>query len=180
MSETKRPKMLKTTFLFFLISTASEIGTANTEVLFLEVKNPDGKTIKLEPDFPYAHVALANDGLIIHSHPKTGVEIISVNDLEKFGVIKEKVSVIFPEGQEALQKWVGAPYDPYFSWDDQGFYCSELVAKILGIAPEPMHFDPVLWPPIYQALEGEMGISPGKIYRKIRVGAFLFRNTLSY
>ena len=28
-----------------------------------------------------------------------------------------------------LQKCIGRPYDPYFSWDDAQLYCSELVWK---------------------------------------------------
>lgn len=148
------------------------------QVLFLEVKNEKGQVVVLEPDFPYAHVILAvNQEFLVHAHPRTGVQRIGPEEVTPFGEVKEILTV--EEGRDVtdIQKWVGLPYDYGFSWDDDRFYCSELIAKVLGIEPEPMHFDPDLWPPSFWPLEGKPGISPGKIYRKLKTEAFLFQKT---
>jgi hypothetical protein len=149
---------------------------AQTQVVFLEVKNSQGQKVVLEPDFPYAHVAVTFDGVnFLHSHPQTGVIQSSLDELEQFGTPRENLFAEEPLGAADLVKnWLGKPYDSSFSWGNERFYCSELVAKALGISPEPMHFDPGLWPPSFQDFEGKPGISPGKIYQKIKAQLFSF------
>lgn len=165
--------MLKHALLFLSVYAASAL--AQVEVSFLEVRDSKGEIVVLEPDFPYAHVVLSVNDRFLHSHPSTGVRWVELNVLERFGKIKESFSVELQEEEvQKAERWVGRPYDSHFSWDNEKFYCSELVAKILGIAPEPMHFEPGLWPPGFSSLEGELGISPGKIYRKIKGRDFSF------
>jgi len=177
---------MKTVFCFFFFLGAalcdSCFSQENTQVFFLEVKNAKGETVVLEPGFPYAHMAISIEPeFILHAHPQTGVQKISSSQLSQFGEVKEVIELELDLGgiQEdlAVHQILGKPYDFGYSWDNGRFYCSELVAKILGIAPEPMHFDPELWPPSFWSLEGKPGISPGKIYQKLKTEAFLFKKT---
>jgi len=159
----------------FLIATSATFAFAGFEVSFLEVQDSKGEVVQLEPDFPYAHVVISLNGKVLHSHPRTGVSWVEPKELKRFGTIKETISVELAEEMfKQIENWIGRPYDSQFSWGDDSFYCSELVAKILGVPPEPMHFDPHLWPPQFAELEGELGISPGKIYRKISGRDFSF------
>ncbi|NDE14554.1 hypothetical protein EBZ80_06440 [bacterium] len=139
------------------------------EVAFLEVRDVHGQSLRLEPWFPWAHMAISHNGGWIHSHPATGVEWASTERLAQFGRIAHVVSVpdwIEPR-MELAAAFTGLPYDRQFSWDNQALYCSELVAKLLGIAPVPMVFDPRLWPGDYLRFNGQPGISPGIVYRRI-------------
>lgn len=145
------------------------------QVLFLEVKNNQGESIKLEPDFPYAHVLISVEGKWAHSHPRTGVQIIESAQIKTFGQPAEWVELQLPsEASKHLMSWLDLPYDSSFQWTDDKFYCSELVAKLLQMEPEPMHFDPKLWPPSFQELEGLPGVSPGKIYQYLKAKGFSF------
>ena len=64
------------------------------------------------------------------------------------------------------EKYYGLPYDSNYSWSDKAIYCSELVAKILGIKPSPMRFDADIWGED-EPRRGELGISPDEIYDAI-------------
>ncbi|NBT58054.1 hypothetical protein EBT16_04640 [bacterium] len=161
--------------IFWALISAPSVWSS-VEVVFLEIRNAEGQIVFVEPDFPYAHVGLQWQGRILHAHPKTGVVWALPQELDLLGTIQESFSIEIPEAfAQKAESWIGKPYDSHFSWDDEKFYCSELVAKILGIPPEPMHFDPGLWPPSFSELEGKPGISPGKIYRKISGRDFSFR-----
>jgi len=145
------------------------------QVLFLEVKNSQGEIVQLEPDFPYAHVLISVEGQWAHSHPKTGVQRIGNSQIKQFGEPREMFEVELPhEAPKKITDWLGLPYDMSFQWTNDKFYCSELVAKILQMDPEPMHFDPQLWPPSFQEFEGLPGVSPGKIYRYLKAKGFSF------
>lgn len=159
---------------FYLLASWGR-GESLEQVLFLEVRNPKGELIVLEPDFPYSHVMVSVREEWVHSHPKTGVQVIEDSQVNAFGEPKEVFQVQIPDqNKDKVDSWIHRPYDSAFAWTDERFYCSELVAKILGIEPEPMHFDPTLWPPSFQALEGLPGISPGKIYRYLKARGFSF------
>ncbi len=143
---------------------------AATKVAFLEVRNGRGQLVQLEPRFPYAHMAISIDDEWLHAHPASGVELVSEKALSRYGRITEVIEVPedFEFHQELVDIFIGQPYDKEFSWNNQSLYCSELVAKMLGIAPVPMIFDPQFWPQDYLRLNGKPGISPGLVYRKIR------------
>jgi hypothetical protein len=166
---------VKRVFGFLLGFCAWSVTAQPLEVVFLEVTNSQGEIVYLEPHFPYAHVVLKIENRFFHSHPQSGVAWVSSGDLERYGNPKEFFDLgNKPWTDAVLVEVVGKPYDSHFSWSDERFYCSELVAKVLGIQPEPMHFDPQIWPPSFQNLEGLPGMSPGKIYEKLKAGAFLF------
>lgn len=148
---------------------ASEPISEPVKVAFLEVLDAHGQPLRLEPWFPWAHMAISFEGGWIHSHPASGVEWASTARLEQFGRIAHVVSVPewFQPRLELADGFLGLPYDREFSWDSRALYCSELVAKLLGIDPVPMVFDPGLWPRDYLRFNGLPGISPGIVYRRI-------------
>lgn len=139
------------------------------EVGFLELRQWNGSLRLLEPDFRFGHVAVKVNNKWLHAHPVRGVEWVERHELEKLGRIALTVSVALPTRLtwSELSSWIGRPYDTDFTWEDDRMYCSELVAKVLGIPAEPMHFDPALWPANYLALEGRPGISPGGVFRAL-------------
>ncbi len=174
MNMTRINKSLVVTISGLFLGLAAGIGTPATagqpvQVAFLEVRDVNGQPLRLEPWFPWAHMAISFEGGWIHSHPATGVEWASTERLEKFGRIAHVVTVPdwFEPRMELADAFAGLPYDREFSWDNQALYCSELVAKLLGIAPVPMVFDPRLWPQDYLRFNGQPGISPGIVYRRI-------------
>jgi Permuted papain-like amidase enzyme, YaeF/YiiX, C92 family len=142
---------------------------AGVQIAFLEFYTPDGRLIELEPGGRFAHVAISYRGGWLHAHPFRGVEVISTEGLSKMGKITSVVNV--PQLKEiperTVSQFLGKPYDADFSWTDDKIYCSELIAKIFGMKPEPMHFDPRLWPERYRRFEGLPGLSPDKVYRRI-------------
>ncbi len=143
---------------------------ARITVAFLEVRDYNGKVVQLEPGGQFAHVAISYKDGWLHAHPVRGVEFIHRKTLERIGAIKVGISLPnAPEITEAIaNKYLGKAYDSEFSWTDDKMYCSELVAKILGFPPEPMYFDPKLWPPQYDALNGLPGISPDDLYERLK------------
>lgn len=151
--------------LFSLTSFADQI----VEVGFLELRHWNGSLRLLEPDFRFAHVAVKIDGKWLHAHPARGVEYVEEAELEKVGKIGLVIRTAVPHqiSAKSVSLYIGKPYDLDFSWEEGSYYCSELVAKILGISPVPMHFDPALWPEKYLQLEGNPGISPGLVYRAL-------------
>ena len=147
---------------------------ASVQVAFLEFYTPEGKLVQLEPGGRFAHVAISYRGGWLHSHPFRGVEVITTEGLSRMGKITSVVNL--PQLKEIPEttaaRFLGRPYDAEFSWSDEKVYCSELIAKIFGLTPEPMHFDPKLWPEKYRKLEGLPGLSPDKVYRRLlKVGS---------
>ena len=153
-----------------IIFPSPAIASSDTiKVAFLEVRDTRGNLTRLEPNFPWAHMAISVDNGWLHAHPATGVEWTSTAKLEQFGRIAHIMPVPnwFKPHMELVDGFIGHPYDRDFSWDDNSFYCSELVAKILGFAPVPMVFDPQFWPASYLRFNGKPGISPGLVYRRL-------------
>jgi len=144
-------------------------GAGTIKVAFLEVRDARGNLVRVEPNFPWAHMAVSMDGGWLHAHPAAGVEWVSGASLENYGRIAHVLSVPnwFKPRLDLVDKFIGQPYDHDFSWNNQALYCSERVAKTLGIAPVPMVFDPQLWPRSYLRFNGMPGISPGLVYRRL-------------
>jgi len=167
--------MLFKLLMFLCFQSGEGLAQSLPEIIFLEVKNAAGNPVHLEADFPYAHLVLVTEQGFLHAHPRTGVVWSLLDKLSEFGVIGERVAI--PPKSLSWEKvgaWEGLPYDAHFSWNDDKFYCAELIAKLLKMAPEPMHFAPALWPPSFLALEGLPGISPGKVYRNLLEQGFSF------
>jgi hypothetical protein len=147
---------------------------ASTQVAFLEVIDGRGDRVQLEPDFPYAHMAIEIDGGWLHAHPASGAEWVPAGGLERYGRIARVLDVPskMKVRTDLVDAFIGQPYDREFSWDNRALYCSELVAKILDIEPVPMVFDPRFWPADFARLNGKPGISPGLVFRKISSEAY--------
>ncbi len=153
-----------------LTSLAHAAPRAETvKVAFLEVRDARGIQVRVEPNFPWAHMAISMDGGWLHAHPAAGVEWVSGAKLENYGRIAHVMTVPtwFKPRLDLVEDFIGQPYDRDFSWNNNALYCSELVAKTLGIPPAPMVFDPLLWPRSYSRLNGLPGISPGLVYRRL-------------
>lgn len=160
--------------LFFVLLVFPSTLLAQAKVAFLESRDRKGHLVQLEAGGRFSHVAISYKGKWLHSHPFRGVEIVSSEELQKMGHIAEVVSLAeTPElSAEQLKNFLGKPYDKDFSWqDDERFYCSELIAKILGLPPEPMKFSAAAWPVRFQKLRGQPGVSPDGLYRKVKTKA---------
>lgn len=138
---------------------------ASVDVAFVELRGSDGRLLQLERNGQFAHVAIAYQGQWLHSHPLYGVEVISDESLAQMGAMTV-VTVPYRDAvaPAEVEKFLGKAYDRVFSWSDDRIYSSELVAKLLNIEPQPMTFETEFWPPRFQALAGELGISPDDIF----------------
>jgi hypothetical protein len=142
---------------------------ASVQVAFLEIRDAKGNLVQLEPGGRFAHVAISYQGQWLEAHPYFGVHLVSFETLKKMGTIALILDLpntleLDPSQVEPL---LGKAFDREYSWSDEKYYCSELVGKILKLKPEPMIFDPSLWPPEYQNYNGEMGLSPDEIFRML-------------
>lgn len=147
---------------------------ASIEIAFLEMRTYKGEIIQLEPNGQFAHVAISYGGKWLHAHPLRGVEIVSQESLEKIGKIKAIITISKEDKIPASEviKLFGKPYDQSFSWSNEKIYCSELVAKLIRMAPEAMSFEATYWPREYQALNGQPGISPDDIFRNLKAQGY--------
>lgn len=158
--------------MVFVLSLVFQVhqGFSETRVGWIELRNFQGETVQLEPEFYYAHIAIQIGNQWLHAHPQRGVEVVSRRKIEEFGKIKE-VWASYDEDTSYVNKinfYLGRSFDNQFSWSDEKLYCAELVAKLLQIAPTPMHFDLDFWSQWYQQFEGKPGSSPSKIYRELK------------
>lgn len=137
------------------------------QVAFLEVRAPDGRPVVLEPGGRFAHVAISYASGWLHAHPAVGVAW--TRSLDSFGtvaVVLEPKHSTRELSTQRVEPLLGLPYDFEFSWSDQAYYCSELVAKLLGMTPTPMDFAGERWKRHPHRLpEGELGVSPDELYR---------------
>lgn len=141
---------------------------AQTQVAFLEVYDAQGHLIQYEPGSRFGHSALRVGSLWLQAYPGEGVRLISWQELQKRGKVAALLTLPIEIRKEAIRPYLGRPFDFQYTWDDEAFYCSELIAKILGIPPQPMQFNRKVWPPSYWPLEGQPGMSPDKIYGILR------------
>ena len=156
--------LLEIIALFFLGLPFPLFG--KTQVAWLELRDQKGQLIQLESDFYYAHVAIKVHDRWLHANPRTGVEMVTEQRLETLGKIKEILETDLDElNVEAISGFIHKPFDNEYSWSDEKIYCAELVAKLLDVAPSPMHFDSKYWNPWFQKYEGLPGASPGKLYQ---------------
>lgn len=147
-----------------LLSLWSKACGAQVQIAFIEMKDAQGQTVQLEPGGHFAHIAISYRGRWLHAHPYRGVELITSAQLEKIGrVVKMTLTSRSELTAEELVTYEGRPYDPTFSWTDDSYYCSQLIAKILQIEPLPMNFRAPLWQG--RKKQQGWGLSPDDIYR---------------
>lgn len=150
---------------------------AAIDVAFIEVKNYGGQVVRLEKGGQFAHIAISYQGQWLHSHPLRGVEVVSQDVLEEIGSIRAFVTISDKESlnKAQVETFLGKPYDPEFSWGDEKMYCSELVAKLLKIEPEPMAFESAVWSQHSHQLRGQLGLSPDDIFRILKQRGYRFQ-----
>lgn len=163
---------------FILILLMSIHSFASIEIAFIELRSDNGQLIQFESKGQFIHIAISYRGYWLHSHPFRGVEIVSQDILEKMGTIKTIVTIpeLSPLSKSGVEKFLGKPYDPTFSWGDEKIYCSELVAKLLNIDPQPMLFEGKVWSERFRPLKGQLGISPDDIFQFLIEKGYKGRN----
>ncbi len=150
-----------------LLFLAIEPGaSARIRVAFMVIRDAHGRPIALEPGGRFAHLAIRFRGKWLHAHPRRGVEL--TKDLSDLGEIADVVDLpgIPALASKDVSPLLGRPFDREYQWsDDSALYCSELVAKLLGIPPRPMQFSSEVWPERYREEKaGELGLSPDELY----------------
>jgi hypothetical protein len=144
------------------------------QVAFLEIETSQG-TIQLEKGGRFSHVAISYKNRWLHTHPYFGVQLVTTRDLEKIGDITNIIELPgHPEPSENfVQQVLGKPYDRFFSWDGEGYYCSKLVAKALGLKPTPMNFEATIWSKHLTKNKGQLGLSPDDIFHELLSRGYL-------
>lgn len=164
-------------FLFLFILMFTTVAQARIEVAFLEAWTPTGKKVELEKGGRFAHVAIRYQQQWLHAYPTNGVELVYT--FHVFGDSAKVTEILIDERLPDLTaveiaRFIGLPYDFKFRWEDTyGSYCSKLIAKLLGVLPEPMKFDGSYWNGIKDLPRGEPGISPDGLYRQLKLRGFI-------
>ncbi len=114
---------------------------------------------------PTAASATQIGNLWLQSYPGEGVRLITLEELKHRGKIAAVLQIPIDIQRADFEKYLGLPFDFNYSWDDQALYCAELLAKLLHVTPEPMHFNHAVWPKSYWPLEGQLGMSPDKLFK---------------
>lgn len=154
---------LLTTFLLLINFSAS----AKTRIAFLELYDRHGRLVQYEPGGRFAHTAIqfAETGeQWLNAYPGEGVALISFKELKTRGVVAEIVEIPHTIELSQVQPYMGLPFDFWYSWNNDAIYCTELIAKLLGIPTKPMRFNKQVWPKSYWKLEGTPGLSPDDLY----------------
>ena len=153
--------------LSFVLLFLSVPGFAKTRIAFLEVYGHNGKLVQYEPGGRFSHSAIQFDDIgdkWLNAYPGEGVAIVSLADLQHRGVIAEIVEVPFEIKLSQVTPLLGKPFDFWYSWNDDAYYCSELIGKLLHVPTHPMTFNKEVWPKSYWKLEGTPGLSPDSLY----------------
>jgi hypothetical protein len=112
------------------------------DILFQTSKSSQSQAIQLATHSPYSHMGLvvSRAGVLYVLEAEGRVQLTPLPEWTSRGqggayVVKrlKNPGVLSASGlarltQTAL-KFLGLPYDPYFEWSDDRFYCSELVWK---------------------------------------------------
>ncbi|MEZ4813876.1 MAG: hypothetical protein R3A80_01550 [Bdellovibrionota bacterium] len=143
------------------------------DIAFFVRTQANGQIEVYEEGTLYSHVAIRVGDQWLEARPWYGVHL--TNDTSSMGVITEILSdPSIPEPNDAfLEKVLGKKYFLFADWDDPEIYnCTKLVAKLLGIEPNPMNFDPMLWGNRFQEYLGKPGLSVGELYTELEERSF--------
>lgn len=157
---------MKTLFFILTLLTCLQ-ASAEIRVAFIEMTDPRGRRVELEPGGRFAHVAVSTETGWLHAYPPGPVRIANEGELKAMG----KITIITLD-RPALtlresHKFIGKAYDNTYSWSDDKIYSSELVGKLLNIEPLAMDFSGDYWRGRRPAPEQEKGLSPDDIYRSL-------------
>lgn len=141
--------------LFGVIVLTSSLAHAKVQIAFFEKRNARGELTPIEPGGHLWHLAIQNQGQWMHAHPFFGV--IEADDVRKVGQLFSVIEIDQDIPRERYEAERGKKFsmtDPWHS--SETTYCSKLVAKILGIPPQPM------------LNEEGLGISPDDLYKILK------------
>ena len=135
------------------------------EILFFGIQRSNGSWLELEKGSRMVHLAISYQGGWLHAHPLTGVAVSY--ELQAYGKIIAHASNSEADdpSEQRVEPWVGLKYDHGYRWNDEAFYCSELVGKLLGLAPRPMDFSAPVWQG--RVPSTDLGISPQGVYNDL-------------
>lgn len=154
-------------FILLLSFSLSSFSYAKTRIAFLELYDSRGNLVQYEPGGRFAHTAIQFDEIgdkWLNAYPKEGVAIITWEQLQQRGRITDVVEVPQSVHFSQVAPYMGRPFDYWYSWDDDAFYCTELIGKLFNIPTHPMRFNRKVWPRHYWKLEGTPGLSPDQVW----------------
>lgn len=155
-------------FSFVFVLCLSFNASAKTRIAFLELYDQQGELVQYEPGGRFAHTAIQFDDIgdmWLNSYPHEGVAIISWEQLQQRGVVADIVEIPFEVHLSQVTPYLRLPFDYWYSWSDEAFYCTELIGKLLNIPTHPMRFNKKVWPENYWHLEGTAGLSPDQLWK---------------
>lgn len=162
---------MRMSWLFLLLIAFSTSAFAKTRIAFLELYDAKGEFVQYEPGGRFAHTAIQFDDIgdkWLNAYPGEGVAIVSWEDLQHRGVIADIVEIPQEVKLSQVKPYLGRPFDFWYSWSDEAFYCTELIGKLLKVPTHPMRFNKKVWPKHYWALEGTPGLSPDNLWQWAR------------
>jgi hypothetical protein len=139
---------------------------ASAEIRVAFFRFPPGQVSKHER---YYHVAIFFEGQWLHADAWWGVQLVpTLEEMESSAYVILSDPRSPPLTSDAVANVLGKKFDFEMDWsDNERLYCSELVAKLLGIPPTPMDFVSSQWPKGLQKTPGALGISPDEIYEEL-------------
>jgi len=159
-------------FYFFLLSLLLPLASA-VEIAFFVRTRPDGTIEVYEEGTLFSHVAIRVGDQWLEAHPYYGVHLTqSTSNMGSISKIYSDASIPEP-GQDFLDKVLGKKYFLFADWyDPEVFNCTKLVALYLGIDPNPMSFDPLIWGDRFHEYLGKPGLSLLEIETELQDRAF--------
>ncbi|WP_413944604.1 hypothetical protein [Bdellovibrio sp. HCB-162] len=155
----------------FLFLSLSSPAFAKSRIAFLELYDRNGELVQYEPGGRFSHTAIQFDEIgdkWLNAYPGEGVAIVSWEDLQHRGVVADIVEIPMDVHLSQVKPYMGRPFDFWYSWSDDAFYCTELIGKLLGVPTHPMKFNKQVWPKSYWKLEGTPGLSPDQLWKWAR------------
>lgn len=155
----------------------SKCVLAKTRIAFFKTYS-QGKLIQFSAEGQYTHVAIEFNEKWIHADPYYGVVVI--DHLSEVSIKEYQVDLLeHPEDlipTNLIEKYIGLPYDHNFTWSDDAIYCSELIAKLLGLKPRPMKFNTEIWNNDYTSKRGLPGLSPDDLFSNLMEKGFSIKS----
>ena len=144
----------------------ASLAQAKVQVLFLELRWPDGRVVELEPGGRFGHLAISYQGQWLHAYPTNGVEVVTMAKLRRLGRVIGAIDVDRePLTEEEVAPFLGRAFDFQYDWDNEKTYCAELIAKLLGLEPKTMTFQGSRWPRQFRRRNrGRLGLSPDDVF----------------
>lgn len=126
-----------------VVKTASSDSLKNGDLIFQTNIKGQGRAIQLATKSKYTHIGIiirVNDEWMVYeaTQPVRMIplqQFIEEGDSQKYVIKRHQQSDSILNStnlavmKHYLNEQLGKPYDPFFNWDDEAIYCSELVYK---------------------------------------------------